>query len=175
MVSFINSLYEEFGAGIVVPGTGFAMHDRGAGFTLEPGLPNTVGPGKRPFHTLIPAFVTRPSADGVGQDPYLSFGLMGGAMQAQGHVQVLLDLLVFHMGLQQAVDAPRWRHFSGLTLGLEPAFSDSVRQALVAKGHRLLADSVLVGSFGGSQMIRRLPRGWEAASDPRKDGEAVGY
>ncbi|HWZ61324.1 MAG TPA: gamma-glutamyltransferase [Gemmatimonadaceae bacterium] len=175
MVSFINSLYEEFGSGVVVPGTGFAMHDRGAGFTLEPGLPNTVGPGKRPFHTLIPAFVTRPSADGARQEPYLSFGLMGGSMQAQGHVQVLLDLLVFHMGLQQAVDAPRWRHFSGLSVGLEPAFSDSVRQALVAKGHRLVADSVLVGSFGGSQMIRRLPRGWEAASDPRKDGEAVGY
>jgi gamma-glutamyltranspeptidase / glutathione hydrolase len=175
MVSFINSLYDEFGSGVVVPGTGFALQDRGAGFTMDPGLPNTVGPGKRPFHTLIPAFVTRPSADGTRQEPYLSFGVMGGAMQAQGHVQVLLNLLVFGMGLQEAVDAPRWRHFAGLRLGLEPVFTDSVRQALIAKGHQLVADSSLIGAFGGSQMIRRLPRGWEAASDPRKDGEAIGY
>jgi len=175
MVSFINSVYEIFGSGVVVPGTGFVMQDRGAGFTLEPGLANTVGPGKRPFHTLIPAFVTRPSADGARQEPYMSFGLMGGAMQAQGHVQVLLDLLVFGAGLQEAIDAPRWRHFSGLEVGLEPAFPDSIRRALEAKGHRLVSDDKLVGAFGGSQAIRKLPRGWEAASDPRKDGEAVGY
>jgi gamma-glutamyltranspeptidase / glutathione hydrolase len=175
MVSFINSLYEEFGSGVVVPGTGFALQDRGAGFTMTPGLPNTVAPGKRPFHTLIPAFVTRPSADGTRQEPYLSFGVMGGAMQAQGHVQILLDLLVFGMGLQEAVDAPRWRHYSGLRVGLEPVFPDSVRRALTAKGHQLMDDAELVGVFGGSQAIRRLPRGWEAASDPRKDGEAVGY
>jgi gamma-glutamyltranspeptidase / glutathione hydrolase len=175
MVSFINSLYEAFGSGIVVPGTGFALQDRGAGFTLEAGLPNTVAPGKRPFHTLIPAFVTRASGDGLRQEPYLSFGVMGGAMQAQGHVQVLLNLLVFGMGLQEAVDAPRFRHFSGLQVGLEPVFSDSVRAGLVARGHVLVRDSVLVGAFGGSQAIRRLGRGWEGASDPRKDGEAVGY
>ena len=95
MISFINSLYDEFGSGVVVPGTGFALEDRGAGFTLQPGMANTVAPGKRPFHTLIPAFVTKDN------EPYLSFGLMGGAMQAQGHVQVLLDLFVFHMGLQE--------------------------------------------------------------------------
>jgi gamma-glutamyltranspeptidase / glutathione hydrolase len=175
MVSFINSLFEEFGSTVVVPGTGFALQDRGAGFTLEPGLPNTVAPGKRPFHTLIPAFVTRPSADGTREEPYLSFGVMGGAMQAQGHVQVLLDLLVFHMGLQEAVDAPRWRHLGGLRVGLEPAFPDSVRRALAAKGHQIVDDSTMIGAYGGAQAIRRLPRGWEAASDPRKDGEAVGY
>jgi gamma-glutamyltranspeptidase / glutathione hydrolase len=175
MVSFINSLFEEFGSGVVVPGTGFALQDRGAGFTMEPGLPNTVAPGKRPFHTLIPAFVTRPSADGRRQEPYLSFGVMGGAMQAQGHVQVLLNLLVFGMGLQEAIDAPRWRHYTGLDLGLEPVFPDSVRRALEAKGHRLLPDSAVIGAFGGAQAIRKLSRGWEAASDPRKDGEAVGY
>jgi gamma-glutamyltranspeptidase/glutathione hydrolase len=175
MVSFINSLYELFGSGVVVPGTGFALHDRGAGFTLAPDLANTVGPGKRPFHTLIPAFVTRPSSDGARQEPYMSFGVMGGSMQAQGHVQVLLDLLVFGMGLQEAVDAPRWRHFDGLRIGLEPAVPDSVRRALAGKGHEIIDDSKLIGAFGGAQAIRRLPRGWEAASDPRKDGEAVGY
>jgi gamma-glutamyltranspeptidase/glutathione hydrolase len=169
MISFINSLYGEFGSGVVVPGTGFALEDRGAGFTLEPGMANTVAPGKRPFHTLIPAFITK------DDQPYMSFGLMGGAMQAQGHVQVLLDWLVFHMGLQEAIDQPRWRHFTGKKLGLEVAFPDSVRHALTAMGHEILPDSALVGAFGGSQAIRKLPRGWEAASDPRKDGEAIGY
>lgn len=169
MISFINSLYDEFGSGVVVPGTGFALEDRGAGFTLEPNMANTVAPGKRPFHTLIPAFITK------DDQPYMSFGLMGGAMQAQGHVQVLLDWLVFHMGLQEAIDQPRWRHFSGKKLGLEVAFPDSVRTALTGLGHELLPDSALVGAFGGSQAIRKLPRGWEAASDPRKDGEAIGY
>jgi gamma-glutamyltranspeptidase / glutathione hydrolase len=169
MVSFINSLYDEFGSGVVVPGTGFALEDRGAGFTLQPGLANTVAPGKRPFHTLIPAFVTK------DDQPYMSFGVMGGAMQPQGHLQVLLDLLVFHMGLQEALDQPRWRHLSGKKLGLEPAVPDSVRQALTALGHEIVDDRTLVGEFGGAQAIRRLARGWEAASDPRKDGEAVGY
>jgi gamma-glutamyltranspeptidase/glutathione hydrolase len=169
MISFINSLYDEFGSGVVVPGTGFALEDRGAGFTLQPGMANTVAPGKRPFHTLIPAFVTK------DDQPYLSFGVMGGAMQAQGHVQVLLDLLVFHMGLQEAIDQPRWRHFSGKQLGLEVAFPDSTRNALTAMGHSLMADSLLVGQFGGAQAIRKLSRGWEAASDPRKDGSAIGY
>src|SRR4029079_12579490 len=79
MVSFINSLFDEFGSGIVVPGTGFALHDRGSGFTMTPGLPNTVAPGKRPFHTLIPGFVTKPGANGAADEPWMSFGVMGGA------------------------------------------------------------------------------------------------
>jgi gamma-glutamyltranspeptidase / glutathione hydrolase len=169
MVSFINSLYDEFGSGVVVPGTGFALEDRGAGFTLQPGLPNTVAPGKRPFHTLIPAFVTK------DDQPYMSFGVMGGAMQPQGHVQVLLNLLVFHMGLQESLDEARWRHLSGKRLGLEAAIPDSVRAALTAMGHEIVDERQLVGEFGGAQAIRKLTRGWEAASDPRKDGEAVGY
>src|SRR5262249_61970823 len=94
MVSFINSLYDEFGSGIVAPGTGFMLQDRGAGFTLEPGLPNTVAPGKRPLHTLIPGFVTRPDSAGMEQ-PWMSFGVMGGSMQPQGHGQFLLHLLGF--------------------------------------------------------------------------------
>jgi gamma-glutamyltranspeptidase/glutathione hydrolase len=111
MVSFINSIYDYFGSGIVVPGTGFALHNRGAGFTLTPGLPNTVAPGKRPFHTLIPGFVTR--TVGGRDEAYMSFGLMGGGVQAQGHVQFLLNHFVFGMDVQAAIDAPRFRHYNG--------------------------------------------------------------
>src|SRR5204863_6222074 len=137
MVSFINSLYDLFGSGVVVPGTGFALHDRGAGFTLEPGLPNTAAPGKRPFHTIIPAFVTKPDARGVEQ-PWMSFGVMGGSMQPQGHLQVLLNLLVFEMDLQDAVDAPRFRHLDGRGVALEAPMGESVRSALTALGHVLV-------------------------------------
>jgi gamma-glutamyltranspeptidase/glutathione hydrolase len=173
MVSFINSLFDEFGSGIVVPGTGFALHDRGAGFTLEPGLPNTVAPGKRPFHTLIPAFVTRPAAGGGADEPWMSFGVMGGAMQAQGHVQFLLDLLVFGMDVQQAIDAARFRHLDGARVALEPPIGDAVRAALAAMGHEIADERAT--QFGGAQAIVRLPKGWAAGSDPRKDGYAGGW
>lgn len=172
MVSFINSQYDLFGSGVVVPGTGFSLQDRGAGFTLEPGLPNTVAPGKRPFHTIIPAFVTRPDSAGVEQ-PWMSFGVMGGSMQPQGHVQVLLNLLVFHMDLQEAIDAARFRHLAGLRVALEPAIGDDVRRRLAALGHVIVDESRV--AFGGAQAIIRLPRGYAAGSDPRKDGMAAGY
>jgi len=172
MVSFINSLYDLFGSGVVVPGTGFALQDRGAGFTLDPGLPNTVAPGKRPFHTLIPAFVTRPDSSGV-EVPWLSFGVMGGSMQPQGHVQVLLNLVAFGMDLQEAIDAPRFRHLDGLRVALEPAIGDEVRRRLAALGHVIVPDSNI--AFGGAQAILRLPRGYAAGSDPRKDGMAAGH
>ena len=168
MVSFINSLYDLFGSGVVVPGTGFALQNRGAGFTLEDGLPNTVAPGKRPFHTLIPAFVTK--ADGT---PWMSFGVMGGSMQAQGHVQVLLNLLVFGMELQPAIDAARFRHLDGTRVALELPVPDSVRAALTAMGHTIIDERPI--QFGGSQAIMRLPKGYAAGSDPRKDGYAAGY
>jgi gamma-glutamyltranspeptidase/glutathione hydrolase len=171
MVSFINSLFEAFGSTVVVPGTGFALQDRGAGFTLQPGLPNTVAPGKKPFHTLIPGFVTRTTT--TGEEPYLSFGVMGGSMQPQGHVQVLLNLLVFGMNVQEAADAPRFRHLSGRTVAIEAPVPDSVREALRALGHDVI--ELLPGSAGGAQLILRLPRGYVAGSDPRKDGEAAGY
>jgi len=171
MVSFINSLFEAFGSTVVVPGTGFALQDRGAGFTLEPGLPNTVAPGKRPFHTLIPGFVTRSGAS--GEEPYMSFGVMGGSMQPQGHVQLLLNLLLFGMDPQAAVDAPRFRHYDGLRVGLESPVPDSVRQGLSAMGHQVT--ELAPDAAGGAQLIIRLPRGYVAASDPRKDGMAVGY
>ncbi|HJQ19328.1 MAG TPA: gamma-glutamyltransferase family protein [Gemmatimonadaceae bacterium] len=177
MVSFINSLFDAFGSGIVVPGTGFALQNRGQAFTLTPGLPNTVAPGKRPFHTLIPGFVTIPgpgaSADGSGDIPYMSFGLMGGAMQAQGHVQFLLNHLVFGMDVQQAMDALRFRHMDSTRVLVEAPLPDSVVSALRALGH-----DIGVGrpdQFGGSQAIIKLKRGYVAGSDPRKDGHAAGY
>ena len=171
MVSFINSNYDYFGSGIVVPGTGFALHNRGAGFTLTPGLPNTVAPGKRPFHTLIPGFVTQ-TVNGREQ-AYMSFGLMGGGVQAQGHVQFLLDYFVFGMDLQAAIDAPRFRHYDGLRVALEMPITDAVRDSLKAMGHVLIDQPPV--AFGGAQAIVRLPKGYAAASDPRKDGMAVGY
>ncbi|WP_411278415.1 gamma-glutamyltransferase [Gemmatimonas sp.] len=171
MVSFINSNYDSFGSGIVVPGTGFALHNRGAGFTLTEGLPNTVAPGKRPFHTLIPGFVTQ-TVNGREQ-AYMSFGLMGGGVQAQGHVQFLLNYFVFGMDLQASIDAPRFRHYDRNRVALEPPIGDGVRNALAAMGH-LLIDQPTV-AFGGAQAIVRLPKGYAAGSDPRKDGMAVGY
>ena len=171
MVSLINSNFDAFGSGIVVPGTGFALHNRGAGFTLTPGMPNTAGPGKRPFHTLIPGFVTR--AEGGREQPYLSFGLMGGSMQAQGHIQFLLNHLVFGMDIQQAIDAARFRHLDGQRVAIETPVGDRVRAALTAMGHMLVDERGV--SFGGAQAIVRLPRGYAAGSDPRKDGMAVGY
>jgi gamma-glutamyltranspeptidase/glutathione hydrolase len=172
MVSFINSNYEEFGSGIVVPGTGFVMQDRGAGFSMTQGLANTVGPNKRPFHTLIPAFVTRPGPNGV-EEPWLAFGVMGGAIQPQGHVQVLLNLLEFGMDLQQAIDAPRFRHYDGLRVALEAELGDPVRSGLESLGHRVAL--LTPDNAGGSQAVMRLIRGWAAGSDPRKDGMAAGW
>jgi gamma-glutamyltranspeptidase/glutathione hydrolase len=171
MISFINSIFSAFGAGVVVPGTGFALQNRGSGFTLQPDLPNTVAPGKRPFHTIIPAFVTRPGPS--GEEPWLAFGVMGGAIQPQGHVQVILNLLEFGMGLQEALDAARFRHFDGLRVGLEGPISDGVRRALEAMGHQVTL--LEPGSAGGAQAVMRLVRGWAAASDPRKDGMAAGW
>ncbi|MEO7086410.1 MAG: gamma-glutamyltransferase [Gemmatimonadaceae bacterium] len=177
MVSFINSLYDEFGSGVVVPGTGFALQDRGMGFTLEPNLPNTVAPGKRPSHTLIPGFVTKPgpssAADGTGDEPYMSFGLMGGAMQAQGHAQFLINMLVFGNNVQEAMDAGRFRHETGARVIVEPAISDAVIEQLRAMGHEVTIAKP--ASFGGSQAIIKLTKGYVAGSDPRKDGHAAGY
>jgi gamma-glutamyltranspeptidase/glutathione hydrolase len=171
MVSFINSNYDYFGSGVVVPGAGFVLHNRGAGFTLTPGLPNTVAPGKRPFHTLIPGFVTQ-TVDGHEQ-AYMSFGLMGGGVQAQGHVQFLLNYFVFGMDLQAAIDAPRFRHYDEQRVALEAPVSDAVRAALAAMGHVIIDQPPI--AFGGAQAIVRLPKGYAAGSDPRKDGMAVGY
>jgi gamma-glutamyltranspeptidase / glutathione hydrolase len=179
MVSLISSVYWEFGAAVVVPGTGFALQNRGAGFTMEDGVANTVAPRKLPFHTIIPAFVTRTSTpsgvtrSSAGEEPWLAFGVMGGAMQPQGHVQVLLNMVVFGMDVQQAIDAPRFRHMDGLRVALETPVGLSVRDALRALGHDVISEQGV--SFGGAQAVLRLPRGWAAGSDPRKDGMAIGH
>lgn len=170
MVSLINSIFGYFGSGVVVPGTGIVLQNRGSGFTLEEGHPNQVAPGKRPFHTIIPAFVTRQT--GAGEEPWLSYGVMGGGFQPQGHVQVLLNLLVFGMDLQEAIDAARVAHASGLRITLEPPIGEEVRAALEAKGHQVGTAGRL--SYGGAQAVMKLPKGWAAASDPRKDGQAGG-
>ena len=170
MVSLINSIYDNFGSGIVVPGTGFVLQNRGAGFTLTPGLPNTAAPGKRPFHTLLPGFVTR--SDAGRETPYMSFGLTGGSMQAQGHVQFLLNHLLFGMDVQQAIDAARFRH-DGQRVAIESPLGDDVRAELAALGHDVADDSAV--TFGGSQAVVRLSRGYAAGSDPRRDGMAAGY
>ncbi len=172
MVSLINSLAGGFGSGVVVPGTGLALQNRGAAFTMTEGLPNTVAPGKRPFHTIIPAFVTKIDARGV-ESPWMSYGVMGGAMQPQGHVQVLMNLLVFGMDLQEALDQARFRHLSGSRVGLEWPIGESVRTTLRALGHDV-AD-LIPSSAGGAQAIMKLVKGYAAASDPRKDGMAAGH
>jgi gamma-glutamyltranspeptidase/glutathione hydrolase len=178
MVSFINSVYDYFGSGIVVPGTGILLHDRGVGFTMQEGRANTVAPKKRPFHTIIPAFVTKTSRatgvtrDATGDEPYLAFGVMGGAMQPQGHVQVLLNILLFGMDVQQASDAARFRHMSGRRVVLESPIGEDERSALLKLGHEIGKEQGV--AFGGAQLIMKLPRGWAAGSDSRKDGHAAG-
>jgi gamma-glutamyltranspeptidase/glutathione hydrolase len=168
MVSFIQSNYGGFGSGIVVPGTGISLQNRGLGFVLNEGHPNRVGPRKRPYHTIIPAFVTKAGA------PVMSFGVMGGPMQPQGHVQMMVRIADYGQNPQAAADAPRWRVVDGLEVALEEGFDHKVAQALARRGHRVAADQP-GGSFGGAQLIWKTDSGYFAASDPRKDGQAVGY
>jgi gamma-glutamyltranspeptidase/glutathione hydrolase len=164
-ISFINSIYDYFGSGVVVPGTGLMLQNRGAGFVMDEGHPNRIAPNKRPLHTIIPAFVTRDGA------PWMSYGVMGGSMQPQGHVQVLLNMVEFGMDPQEAIDAARFRHFSGRRVAIEN-LDPGVAAELEALGHELRSPDGV--AFGGGQAIRRLERGWAAASDPRKDGMAAG-
>ena len=171
MVSFIQSNYAGFGAGVCVPGTGVHLQNRGAGFVLDPNHPNAVGPGKRPFHTIIPGFLMRDGA------PLMSFGVMGGPMQAQGHVQMVLRTQLWGQDVQMAADAPRWRVTRGLGVALESAVPEAAQRALAAMGHAVSVETPDVAfGFGGAQLIHRLPGGgYAAGSDPRKDGQAVGF
>ena len=167
VISLIQSLYETFGSGIVAGDTGIMLHNRGNLFTLTAGHPNQIAPGKRPFHTLIPAMVMK---DGV---PWVSFGVMGGDMQAQGHAQVLANLIDFGMNIQEAGEAPRFRD-SGNGLALESPFSADARAGLTSRGHRLITSN---GVWGGFQGILLDPKTkvMQAGSDPRKDGMAAGW
>jgi gamma-glutamyltranspeptidase / glutathione hydrolase len=169
MVSFINSVFSRFGSGVTAPGTGFVLQNRGAGFVLSGDHPNGVAPGKRPFHTLIPGFVTR--AVPTGLEPWMAFGVMGGSMQPQGHLQLLLNLLVFDMDPQESLDAVRFRHLEGASVALEVPLAAGVAEALTRRGHQCVRG----GDFGGGQLVIRLERGYAAASDVRKDGHAAGF
>ncbi|MBV8887308.1 MAG: gamma-glutamyltransferase family protein [Chroococcidiopsidaceae cyanobacterium CP_BM_RX_35] len=168
MVSFIQSNYMGFGSGILVPGTGIALHNRGHGFTLEEGHPNQIGPGKRPFHTIIPGFLTQ---DGQPLGP---FGVMGGPMQPQGHLQVIVNQADYGMNPQVALDAPRWRFIAGNTVLLEQIVPQSVALALTELGHNIQM-SPEGGLFGKGQVIRRQGGVLVAASEPRADGLALAW
>ena len=168
MVSYIQSNYKGFGSGIVIPGAGISLQNRGAGFTLESGHPNRVAGGKRPYHTIIPGFVMKEGA------PLMSFGVMGAHMQAQGHLQMMIRIFAGHQNPQAAADAPRWYLDEDSHLSLEPGFGPEVREGLKKRGH-LLTGGAPTSVYGGAQLIYRLSDGYCAASDPRKDGQAVGY
>jgi gamma-glutamyltranspeptidase / glutathione hydrolase len=168
MVSMIQSNYQGFGSGIVIPGTGISLQNRGAGFVLDPKHPNCVGPNKRPYHTIIPGFVTE---DGK---PRMSFGVMGGHMQHQGHVQMMHRIFDHRQNPQAASDAPRWHVTPDFSVGLERGVAPEVVDGLASRGHvvhREPHESV----FGGAQLIYRLDDGYCAASDHRKEGQAVGF
>jgi gamma-glutamyltranspeptidase/glutathione hydrolase len=176
MVSFIQSNYMGFGSGVVVPGYGLSLQNRGHGFSLDPDSDNRVGPGKRPFHTIIPAFLTK-----AGR-PVMSFGVMGGDMQPQGHLQTLVRMLDYRQQPQAACDAPRWR-WNGGTLNAEPGFPAATAQGLRELGHRVEPFADSYQDYGAGQFIWRLDegqgdaavQGYVAASDPRRDGQAAGF
>jgi gamma-glutamyltranspeptidase/glutathione hydrolase len=169
MVSLIQSNYMGFGSGVVVPRTGISLQNRGAGFSLEPGHPNEIGGSKRPFHTIIPGFLTQRGA------PLAAFGVMGGPIQPPGHVQTLVRLLTYGMNPQAALDAPRWKVNGGLSIDLEHSAAPALREGLTALGHRFeaVADSYM--DFGAGQFIVRVDDGYVGASDPRRDGQAAGF
>lgn len=168
MVSMIQSNYQGFGSGIVIPGTGISLHNRGNGFVTDPAHPNGAGPGKRPYHTIIPGFVT------CGGKPVMSFGVMGAHMQPQGQVQLAVRMLCHEQNPQAACDAPRWYVEKDASVALEAAFDKGLATALTERGHRLM-DSMGLPIFGGGQVIYRMKDGYCAASDPRKEGLAVGF
>ena len=176
MVSFIQSNYMGFGSGVVVPGYGVSLQNRGHGFSLDPSSDNCVAPGKRPFQTIIPAFLTQ------GGLPVMSFGVMGGDMQPQGHVQTLVRMLDYHQQPQAACDAPRWRWNAGI-VNAEDGFDPAAATGLQALGHRVEPFSDSYQDYGAGQFIWRLDEGrgdpsvtgYVAASDARRDGQAAGF
>jgi gamma-glutamyltranspeptidase/glutathione hydrolase len=172
MVSFIQSNYMGFGSGCVEPEFGISLQNRGHGFSLQPGA-NQVAPGKRPFHTIIPAFLTK---DG---QPVMSYGVMGANMQPQGHMQTLVRMLDYGQSPQVACDAPRWRYNAGLEINVEAAMDPRTVQGLAERGHRMEVINDSYQDFGAGQFIWRAgnPKveGYVAASDARRDGQAVGF
>lgn len=170
MVSWIQSLYMGFGSGLNAGTTGIQLQNRGANFSLEPGHPNEVAPGKRPYHTIIPGFITK---DGR---PWSSFGVMGGFMQPQGHLQVGLNLIEYGMDPQTALDAPRFNWLDGRRVALEEPIGDDVRADLTRRGHELLPRGTAMHYGGGQVIVRESPSGvLIGGSEPRSDGAAAGW
>jgi gamma-glutamyltranspeptidase/glutathione hydrolase len=167
VVSYINSRFAGFGSGLVAGETGIALQNRGASFSLDPEHPNSLEPGKRPFHTLIPAVVR------LDEDDWAAFGVMGGYMQPQGHVQVISNVVDYEMPLQRALDEPRWRYRESGELGVESHFDDDVVAKLVRRDHDVRTLSPV--QFGGAQMVRNDGGVLSAATEPRKDGNAQGF
>ncbi len=168
MVSMIQSNYMGFGSGVVVPGTGISLQNRGATFVLTEGHPNRVGPRKRPYQTIIPGFVTRQGK------PVMSFGVMGGTMQPQGHAQVMVRIADYGQNPQAASDGPRFRWVQGVDVSVEGGYPRATLEELARRGHRIVTIDDY-NQFGCAQMIWKLEGGYFAASDPRRDGQAVGY
>ena len=177
MISFIQSNYQGFGSGVVVPGYGVSLQNRGHGFSLDPASPNVVAPGKRPFHTIIPAFLTKDAAG--HRSAQMSFGVMGANMQPQGHLQTLVRMLDYRQPPQAACDAPRWRFNEGLEINVEATMDRATAQGLAERGHRVGVMDDSYQDFGAGQFIWRLGdpavEGYVAASDPRRDGQAAAY
>jgi len=169
LVSLIQSNYMGFGSGVVVPDTGISLQNRGAGFTLKPGHANEVGGGKRPYHTIIPGFVTR------GGAPLAAFGVMGGPIQPPGHVQTLVRLVDYGMNPQAVLDAPRWKVAPSGAVDLEASASPELRAKLIAMGHVIAEQPDSYMDFGAGQYIVKTDEGYVAASDPRRDGQAAGF
>jgi gamma-glutamyltranspeptidase/glutathione hydrolase len=169
MVSLIQSNYMGFGSGVVVPGVGISLQNRGAGFVLQSGHPNRVAPRKRPYHTIIPAFVTRNGA------PVMTLGLMGGTMQPQGHTQLMVRIADYGQSPQTAIDGPRFRSVSGLDINVEREFPPATLAELERRGHRILQIGEAYMDFGCAQIALKVDGGYVAASDPRRDSLAVGF
>jgi gamma-glutamyltranspeptidase/glutathione hydrolase len=171
IVSLIQSNYSGFGTGMVAPGTGFALHNRGSLFTLKPGEPNTIGPRKRPLTTIIPAFMEKDATK-------IGFGIMGGWNQAQAHAQFVSNLVDFNMNIQSAIDAPRFSKetFPGCDVSIEARIPEKTRNELTAMGHQLImrGDFSATRMGSGQAVMRDFAVGTNfGASDPRKDGAAV--
>jgi gamma-glutamyltranspeptidase/glutathione hydrolase len=169
MISFIQSNYQGFGSLVVVPETGIALQNRGHGFTLQEGHPNQVAPRKRPFHTIIPSFLTR-GGEAVGP-----FGVMGGHMQPQGHFQMVVNQVDYAMNPQASLDAPRWHWNRERDVSLEADVPQHITLGLVERGHAAHVEH-RISLFGRGQIIRRLANGaYVVGSEPRADGCAVGF
>ena len=168
MVSYIQSNYQGFGSGVVVPETGISLHNRGYGFTLEDGHPNQLAPNKRPFHTIIPGFLLK---EGQAIGP---FGVMGGYMQAQGHMQMVINTVDYGMNPQASLDAPRWRWDGDMNVAVEPETAPAIIEGLRARGHQVSVEAD--SSYGRGQIIWKLAGGgYVAGSDKRADGCAAAY